>query len=60
MREDAHWCDLAPSLGDLGQSEKLCEIKPPLEKERKFLITSSPFSKLRRALLVSDRKIGNE
>ena len=31
-REDAQGCDLAPFFGDLSQSEKLSEIKLPLDQ----------------------------
>ena len=31
-------CDLAPFLGDLSQSEKLFDIKPPLESGKKLTV----------------------
>ena len=30
LKASAQGCDLAPLFGDLSQSEKLSEIKPPL------------------------------
>ena len=38
-REDTQDRDLAPIFGDLSQSEKLSDIKPPLEDDRCLLVT---------------------
>ena len=45
LEDNAEDSDLAPIYGDLSQTEKLCEIKPPVLRQNKTLVVSLGLNK---------------